>query len=163
MPYMISLALLMALLWLGLSGLFKPVVLALGVASIVLAVWLARRMDVVGVEHNPVLFSWRLPLYWAWLIREIIVANLNVARLVLSPRRIEPRVIHVPVPHRSAVAKVAYANSVTLTPGTVSLHLSRDELTVHALDAQSAAGIESGDMAHRIQWLEAGRETSEKT
>jgi multicomponent Na+:H+ antiporter subunit E len=154
MRYMISLGLLLAVLWLSISGVYKPQIIALGVASIVLVVWLARRMDVVGVEHNPVLYSWRLPLYWAWLIGEIVKANLTVIGLVIRPARIKPSIVTVPVPHRTAVAKVTYANSCTLTPGTVTLVLERDELTAHVLDAGSADELKAGHMAARISWLE---------
>ncbi len=154
MRYMISLGILLAALWLSISGVYKPQIIALGAASVVLVVWLSRRMDVVGVEHNPVLYSWRLPLYWAWLVGEIIKSNLTVVRLILSPDKISPRIVTVPVPPANAVAKVTYANSCTLTPGTVTLLLESDELTAHVLDAGSAADLEAGRMAARISWLE---------
>jgi len=154
MRYMISLGLLLAVLWLSISGVYKPQIIALGAASVALVVWLARRMDVVGVEHNPVLYSWRLPIYWAWLIMEIIKSNLTVIRLVFTPDRIKPSIVTVPVPHKTAVAKVTYANSCTLTPGTVTLLLEPDELTAHVLDTDSAEGLRAGHMAARISWLE---------
>ncbi len=154
MRYIISLTLVLAALWLAVSGVYKPLILMLGAGSVALVVWLSLRMEVVGVEHNPVLFSWRLPLYWLWLVWQIVVTNINVARLILSPGRIHPRMLSVPVPHKTAVAKVAYANSVTLTPGTVSLLLTEKELTVHALDIGSARELEAGTMAERIAWLE---------
>ena len=157
MRYAASLATILALLWLGISGVYKPLILGLGAASIALVVWIAHRMDVVGVEHNPALYSWRLPVYWAWLLWQIIVANFQVAACVMMPARIRPRVVRVPVPQRTAVGKVTYANSVTLTPGTVTLLLEPDELTVHALHAASADDLEGGAMAQRIRWLEAGR------
>ena len=154
MRYLISLGMLLAALWLAISGVYKPQIIALGAASVVLVVWLSRRMDVVGVEHNPVLYSWRLPLYWAWLVFEIIKANLTVVRLVLTPGKISPRVVTVPVPHKTAVAKVTFANSCTLTPGTVTLLLEPTELTAHVLDADSAKDLEAGRMAAKISWLE---------
>lgn len=155
---MISLALVLAVLWLGISGVYKPVVLALGAASVLLVVWLSARMEVVGTEHNPVLYSWRLPIYWAWLVGQIVMANINVARLVLQPERIKPRVLRAPVPQKTSVAKVTYANSITLTPGTVTLALEADYVDVHAIDDKSAAGVEDGSMAARVCWLEQGRE-----
>jgi len=154
MRYVLSLALLLAALWLGISGVYKPLLFLLGAASVALVVWLSRRMDVVGVEHNPTIYSWRLPIYWGWLVWQIILANFNVARLVLSPRRISPRIVTVPVPHQTAVAKVTYANSCTLTPGTVTLLLEHDELTAHVLDQSSADDLQAGHMARRISWLE---------
>lgn len=157
MRYLLSLAVTLAALWLGISGVYKPIILMLGAGSVLLVVWLSARMEVVGTEHSPVIYSWRLPVYWAWLVGQIVSANLNVARSVLSPARIAPQIIRVPVGHKSAVARVTYANSVTLTPGTVSLYLSDQELLVHALDRQSAEGVEQGEMARRVQWLEGGR------
>ncbi len=154
MRYILALTFILAALWLAVSGVYKPLILLLGAGSIALVVWLALRMEVVGEEHNPVIYSWRLPLYWAWLMWQIVRANLNVARLILSPRDIRPRVVTVPTPHHSTVARVTYANSVTLTPGTVSLLLTKQELTVHALDTRSVEELEEGTLARRIAWLE---------
>lgn len=157
MRYVISLTLILAALWLAVSGVYKPLILSLGAGSVAFVVWLSLRMRIVGPEHNPVVFSWRLPVYWMWLVWQIIVANLNVTRRVLNPRSIQPRVLRISVPHHSAVAKVTYANSVTLTPGTVSLLLDERSLLVHALDEESAEGLMSGEMADRISWLEGER------
>ncbi|MDZ7791156.1 MAG: Na+/H+ antiporter subunit E [Xanthomonadales bacterium] len=156
-----SLTLILAALWLGISGVYKPVVLALGAASVLLVVWLSARMEVVGTEHNPVLYSWRLPVYWAWLVGQIVTANINVARLVLNPKGIRPRVIRAPVPQKTSVAKVTYANSITLTPGTVTLRLESDFVEAHAIDDNSAAGVEDGSMSKWVCWLEQGRERAE--
>jgi len=155
MRYSVSLAILLAVLWLAISGVYKPPLFVLGAASIAIVVWLSRRMDVVGVEHNPVLYSWRLPVYWLWLLGEIAKSNLEVARAALSPRdRVRPRLIRVPVRLGSAVAKVTYANSVTLTPGTVTLLLEEDYLEAHALLESTASELESGEMERKIVWLE---------
>lgn len=158
MRYFLSLAIILSALWLGISGVYKPVILALGAASVLLVVWLSARMEVVGTEHNPVLYSWRLPVYWGWLVWQIVAANVHVARLVLQPQRIRPRVIRAPVPHKTSVAKVTYANSITLTPGTVTLQLEADFVEVHAIDHHSAAGVEDGSMASKVSWLEHGRQ-----
>lgn len=157
MRYLMSLALVLAALWLAVSGVYKPLIFTLGAGSIALVLWLSARMEVVGTEHNPIIYSWRLPAYWAWLAWQIVKSNANVVRAVISPGRVAPRIIRVPVGYQSAVAKVTYANSVTLTPGTVSLYLTDQELTVHALDPYSAEGVKQGDMARRIAWLEGGR------
>jgi multicomponent Na+:H+ antiporter subunit E len=157
MRYAASLAAVLVLLWLGISGVYKPLILGLGVGSVALVVWISRRMDVVGVEHNPVLYSWRLPVYWLWLLWQIIIANFQVAACALQPSRVNPRVVRVPVPQKTAVGKVTYGNSITLTPGTVTLLLAPDEVTVHALTPASAEDLESGAMAERILWLEGSR------
>ncbi len=158
MRYLISLALLLAVLWLAISGVYKPIILILGAGSVVLVVWLSRRMDVVGIEHNPALYSWRLPLYWGWLVWQIVLANLQIARRILSPDMgLEQRVLRVPLKHRSDVARVTYAQSITLTPGTVTLRMEGDELEVHALTPEAREGLESGEMSRKVKWLEGDR------
>jgi len=159
MRYVISLILILSALWLAISGVYKPLLFILGAASVGLVTWLSVRMDVVGQEHNPVLYSWRLFRYWNWLVVQILKSNIHVAKLALTPARIQPQLLTVPVPHQDEVAKVTYANSCTLTPGTVALQLRSDELLVHALDDASAADLRSGEMADRISWLE-GRDPS---
>lgn len=158
MRYLISLAILLALLWLGISGVYKPLLFALGSVSVLFVVWMSRRMDVVGVEHNPVMYSWRLPLYWTWLVWEIAKANLAVARAALAPAEyVKPRVVRVPVRLKSPIAKVTYANSITLTPGTVTLQLEPDWIEAHALMESTARDLESGEMERKIAWLENAR------
>lgn len=155
MRYLFSLAIVLSLLWLGMSGVYKPLMYILGASSVVFVVWMSRRMDVVGVEHNPVLYSWRLPIYWLWLLWEIVKSNIDVAHAALSPGRlVRPRVLKLPVQLDSAVGKVTYANSITLTPGTVTLLLEDDHVEVHALLERSAASLESGEMERKIAWLE---------
>ena len=154
MRNLVSLFVLLALLWLALSGVYKPLLFALGLGSVAFALWISRRMDVIGDENNPGLFSWRLPVFWAWLVWQIVLSNLHVARLVFSPRKIAPRVMKLPVKQASVAGKVTFANSVTLTPGTVSLELEGDELTVHALDDQSAEELLQEGMGDKVRWLE---------
>ena len=155
MRYAISLAVVLALVWLGISGVYKPLLFALGAGSVVFVVWMSRRMDVVGVEHNPVLYSWRLPVYWLWLLVEIVKSNIDVARAALNPdRHVDPEVFTVPLDLNSSVGKVTYANSITLTPGTVTLLLEDDEVEVHALLRRSAESVRSREMERKIGWLE---------
>ena len=158
MRYLLSLALILALLWLGISGVYKPLLFMLGAASVVFVVWLSKRMDVVGVEHNPIIYSWRLPLYWAWLIWQVIIANLQVAAAALKPgNQVRPQMVEVPVDCKSAVGKVTYANSVTLTPGTVTILLESNCLQAHALLDSSAESLKSGEMERWVQWLEGSK------
>lgn len=154
MRNLVSLFVLLALLWLALSGVYKPLLIGLGLLSVGFALWISRRMDVIGDENNPGLFSWRLPVYWAWLVWQIALSNLHVARLVFSPGRISPQVMKMPVRQASDAGKVTFANSVTLTPGTVTLALEGDELTVHALDDQAADELRREGMGDKVRWLE---------
>lgn len=155
MRYAISLSVVLALIWLGISGVYKPLLFALGAGSVLFVVWVSRRMDVVGVEHNPILYSWRLPVYWLWLLWEIVKSNIDVARAALNPdRHVDPEVFTVPMDLDSSVGKITYANSITLTPGTVTLLLEDDDVEVHALLRSSADGVRSRSMEKKIRWLE---------
>lgn len=159
MRYIVALGLTLAALWLALSGVYKPLILTLGAASIGLVLWLGWRMEIIGAEHDPVGFSWRLPVYWCWLVGQIVSANIDVARCVLQPQRLRPQTVRVPEPAFTPLGVVTYANSITLTPGTATLDRVAGELIVHALHDDSAAGVLSGDMAAWVQWLESGADT----
>lgn len=137
---------------------YKPLLFILGAVSVLFVVWLSHRMDVVGVEHNPILYSWRLPIYWAWLVWQILIANLQVAAAALKPAgHVRPQIVEVPVSCQSAVGKVTYANSITLTPGTVTLLLEQNFIRAHALLDSSAAGLKTGQMEHWVRWLEGSK------
>lgn len=154
MRYITSLSFVLVVLWLAVSGVYKPLLFVLGGGSVALVVWLSVRMDVVGIEHDPVLYSWRLPIYWGWLLWQIVLTNINVAGRIFKPSSIRSHLLKVPVPLDTAVAKVTYANSCTLTPGTVALHLTEEELLVHVLDDYSSKDLKDGHMARKIAWLE---------
>ena len=133
--------------WLLLSGHYEPLLIGLGVASCLLVVVIAWRMDVVDHEGHPIHLTWRGVTYFPWLIVEIVKANIQVARLIIDPKLpIGPRVILVKASQRSDLGHVIYANSITLTPGTVSVDVRGGEILVHAIDEAAAAGVESGDM-----------------
>lgn len=157
MKQLLVLAFTLSVLWLAISGVYKPVIFLLGIGSLVLVLWVACRMRIIGEEHNPLVFSWRLPFFWLWALREIIEANVHVARLVFRPQEISPRIVKVPVPLQSELGKVVYGNTCTLTPGTVTLTLDNEKLVAHALDERSAEALLSGRLVQKIQWLEGSK------
>ena len=91
-------------------------------------------------------------------LAEIVRSNLHVARLVFDPQGVSPRIVTTRVPFKSALGKVVYGNTCTLTPGTVTLMLSEDKLVAHALDAQSAEALSDGKLARKVRWLEGNTE-----
>ena len=134
MIYVIGLTTALALLWLGMSGLFEPMILGLGVVSIVLTVILAMRLGLKDREVSPYHRIFPFLAYTPWLILEIIKANFTVVKAILSPDiDIEPTLVKVKTTCRSDLAKVIFANSITLTPGTVTLRVDDDTLLVHGL------------------------------
>lgn len=162
MLHAISLGLVLFGLWLLLSGYFVTLLLALGVASVAIIVWIAHKMDVIDHEGHPIHLTQRVLLYWPWLIKEIVMANLHVARAIVSrdmPVRLS--VLKVRSTQKTELGQVVFANSITLTPGTVTIEVDKDILTVHALTRGTADDLKSGEMDRRVTQLEAHPDSSD--
>jgi multicomponent Na+:H+ antiporter subunit E len=142
--------LLIAATWLLWSGMTKPLLLGLGALSSLLVLWLAVRMQFF---HRDVFFLhllFKLPGYWGWLFVEAVKSNLHVARIVLSPRlRISPTTVQIQAISKTPVGQVLLANSITLTPGTVTLDVDEGVLTVHCLTREGAEELLRGEMNRR--------------
>lgn len=145
-------AVLLFLFWLFMSGHFTPLLLGLGVASVALTVLLAKRMNVIDHESYPLHLSLKLPGYFLYLFKEIVKANIDVVTRILRWRStsISPQIIEIQQPQKSDLGAVIYANSITLTPGTVTVKLSGDSLTVHALSKETAAELTTGSISKEI-------------
>ena len=147
----------MACLWLLLSGHFEALLLSLGVVSIVLVVFVSHRMDVVDHEGHPIHLGWRAITYFAWLTWEIIKANIDVAKIIINPKMpIHPTIIRIPSTQHTELGHVIYANSITLTPGTITVDIVEGQLDVHALTAEAADELETGRMDRRATRMEVG-------
>lgn len=141
--------------WLLWSGLFEPLLLSFGVLSCVIVLWILARMGVVDQEAAPIRIGLRFPFYAPWLLWQIVRSNVDVAARILKPALpIEPGLIRVKAGQRSDLGRVIYANSITLTPGTVSVAVDGDEIAVHALSHEAAADLLSGEMDRRVRRLE---------
>ena len=154
----ITLGLFLYALWLLLSGYFQhPLLLSLGAASCLVAILISRRMDFIDHEGHPIHITPRGIGYFPWLLKEIILSNIHVVRVILSPSLpIAPKLFTVRASQRDELGQVVYANSITLTPGTISVNLERDLITVHALTANTKAGLETGEMDRRVSRLMHG-------
>ena len=125
--------------------------MALAVASVLVVVLISRRMDVIDHEGHPIHLGWRSIFYWPWLFWEILKSNVQIARVILGrPMPILPAVIKVKGSQKSELGHVIYGNSITLTPGTVTIGLERGVLTVHALTKGTADDLKSGGMDRRV-------------
>lgn len=141
--------------WLLLSGYFEPFLIAAGAGSAVAVVLLARRMELIDQEGHPIHLGWRLLGYWPWLMKEIVKSAWDVSRIILDPRLpISPRLISVHATQKTAVGLVTYANSITLTPGTISVEVAEGRILVHALTAAGAEGLAEGEMDRRVTRFE---------
>lgn len=145
----------LAILWLLLSGHYNPLLLVLGICSVLLVLYITHRMGVVDQESHPIQINpLSLISYWLWLLKEIFMSNITVSKCVLSPKLpIEPRVITVRAEQRTGLGRVIYANSITLTPGTVTLEISEQEIEVHALMTSTAESLQTGDMSKKVSQI----------
>ncbi|MDP7547790.1 MAG: Na+/H+ antiporter subunit E [Alphaproteobacteria bacterium] len=151
----IGLCLALAACWLLLSGYFQVLLLSLGAASVAFCVWIAVRMDLIDHEGVPMHMTLAGLRYVPWLLWEIVKANVDVAKRVISPSLpIAPSLFDAPVSQKTDLGQVLYANSITLTPGTVSVDLSPGVIQVHALHDGAAEGLLEGEMDRRVGAVE---------
>lgn len=131
--------------------------LACGVVSCIFVTYLTHRKGILDEEGHPIHLALAILAYFPWLLWQIVLANLDVAYRVWQPRlNISPRMVRIPYSTKTPVATVVYANSITLTPGTVTVSVDeqKGEMLVHALTDKSAASLLSGTMQDRIHKLE---------
>lgn len=143
---------LLCVFWILLSGQFQPLMLGLGLLSVALTVFLAKRMNLIDHESYPFHLFSKFPGFFIYILKEIIKANIEVIKQIISlnGKSISPQLIEIPVPQKSDLGRVIYANSITLTPGTVSVSLSKNKLTVHALTKDAAQDLTEGCMSKKI-------------
>lgn len=158
MKYSFTLLIALVASWLLWSGHFENMfVLLLGGVSVLLCLWICIRMKIVDEEGAPLeLNPFRLIFgYLPYLIKEIVVSNLEVARIILSPKlELQRNLIEVGAHQKTEIGRVVLANSITLTPGTVSVSMEKDRVLVHCLSFEGAEEDLSGDMDRRVCRLE---------
>ena len=155
MRHTVILSLLLSAFWLLISGHNTALMLSLGALSIALVLYIAHRMDVVDHESQPLHITLQLPGFYAWLIKEIVLANLLVVKHIwLGNKTISPTLKIIKASQKTDIGKVIYANSITLTPGTVTVNLQGDQFMVHALLRESIEDLEAGEMDRRVTQLE---------
>ncbi|HOI42824.1 MAG TPA: Na+/H+ antiporter subunit E [Elusimicrobiales bacterium] len=141
------------LFWLALSGQFTGLLLGSGAAAALFVAALGRG----GPALPGPAFLLRLAVYLPWLFRQIVLSSLDVAYRVLHPSRpIDPGVIRIKNPCRTRLGTALLANSITLTPGTVTLDAGAEELLVHSVSEEAAASLRSGEMQRRVLEVEGG-------
>jgi len=153
MPFLAS-TVLLCLFWLLLSGHYTGLLLSLGALSVLLVVWILRRMNRVDGEQVAVRISLGFFGYLIWLLWAVVKANVDVVRRIWDPKMpIDPRWRRVDVKVTSKLEKTLYANSITLTPGTLTTDVHEDHFLVHALSEEGIRELEEGEMERRIRRL----------
>lgn len=148
----------LCLYWFLLSGHTSILLLTLGLASVILVVWLVRRMDRNDNAPFRMLFKMEFFSYLSWLTWQVIITNIDVARRIWDPSLpIKPVCRKIKVSISDPLIKTIYANSITLTPGTVTTEVGEDYFIVHALNSESLDELEEGEMERRLSRLELTR------
>ena len=143
-------------IWLLLSGHYDPLLLTLGVLSCITCLYVTWKAKFIDEEGLPLHLLFRLPIYTLWLFKEIIKANFDTAKIIILNNP-DPQNFRVKSSQKTEAGKVTYANSITLTPGTVTTVLDGDILEVHALSSDMADDVKSGVMDKKVSWLEGNK------
>ena len=142
--------------WLLMSGYYTPLILSLGVISCLLCVYLTIKGKFLDNETLPIYFFPRLIQYTLWLIKEILKSNITTAKVIIMKSE-DPELFSVKATQKTNEGKVTYANSITLTPGTVTTQIKNDIFEVHALTKEFGDDVRSSDMDKMVTWLEKGK------
>lgn len=144
--------------WLLWSGIYKPLLLGLGLASVATCVYLAIRMRAIDGEGSGFTIMdhlHQLASYWPWLIKEIAKSNVDVTKAVLASKiDVDPVLVRLKPTQKTRMGRVIYGNSITLTPGTITVDMKDELLLVHALSQEGADGLAEGEMDRRVSALE---------
>ena len=141
--------------WLLWSGYYLPLIISFGVGSVLLTLWISKRLNVIDEEAQPLQPA--LIGYIPWLIIEIVKANIDVLGRILSrdPKAVEPTWVRVPAKQKTRFGRVLFANSITLTPGTVSVQIDDGSILVNAISPEGAESLmQGGDMGAKVCSLE---------
>jgi len=135
------------------SGHYSVLIVSLGIISCAFCVYVAKRGKLIDDEGLPTFFIPRLLNYLMWLFKEILKSNVITAKVIINGK-VEPEIFTVKSSQVTDVAKVIYANSITLTPGTVTTKIQKDVFEVHALNSDFGNDVRTNEMDKKVTWLE---------
>lgn len=151
----VSLAGLLFAFWLALSGHYTPMLITAGAVCSVACVFAAIRMRSADPEGHPIELFWGAITYFPWLFVEIAKSGWSVTKVILHPSLpISPTMTVVRASQKTPAGMATYANSITLTPGTITVEVNGNEFTVHAVVRDGALDVEGGQMDRRVSRFE---------
>jgi multicomponent Na+:H+ antiporter subunit E len=150
--------------WLVLSGHYNTWLVASGAVLSIAVVGFCLFKGLTDEEGFPIEKLPRALAYWPWLGWQMVLSALNVSKIILDPKLpISPTMVKVDAQQKSAVGLATYANSITLTPGTISVEVSERGKTiwVHAITRENAEGFADDEMNRRVAWMDAAAPKAE--
>ena len=156
MTYLLSTAAVLLLFWLIMSGIYTTFLITAGVIfSVAIAFFCSKRLRILDRDGHPIHLILGAITYWPWLLWQITMSAWTVSRIILTPSLpISPTLVRIKASQRTNAGKVTYANSITLTPGTISVDLEGNDILVHALTREGAADLATGAMDLRVSRFE---------
>jgi len=139
-------------LWFVLSSYLKSLLLFFGLISVVFVLWMSARSKSLNYDVLPIKLLIKLPIYWLWLIKEIIKSGITTTKVIWKGNY-NPELIKVKSSQKNDTGKANYANAITLTPGTVTIEIDKDTFLVHALSKELSDDLQSGEMDKFITGL----------
>ncbi|BDX05249.1 Na+/H+ antiporter subunit E [Planctobacterium marinum] len=152
MRHTLSFTVTLMVFWLLLSGHITSLMLSLEVISVVSVILLVHRLGMFDQETHPTNLILKLPKFLSWLIADLIMSNLQVVKLIWQPKpQLSPALLTVNMHQPGDMERVIYANSITVTPGTLTVDLQNDTITVHTLTEDMSTTIRSGERDHKVK------------
>ena len=144
------------IIWILLSGVYTPLIISLGIFSTFFTLYILRNLNFLEFNSNEYICLYNLFFsYIPWLLKEIFISGFKTSLIILSPKtNLNSKFSFLTTTQRSDSGKVIYANSITLTPGTVSVQIEENKILVHALIEKSIDELSDGEMDKKVSLLE---------
>ncbi len=142
--------------WILLSGEFTFILITSGIVASLIVAYLSHDIFIgkadLKTETGRVL---KFTKYVPWLLWKVILANFEIAYLVLHPKMlVDPQIVRFKNDLKTDLGIVTLANSITLTPGTITVEANKEEFVIHAIWQKSAEGIIDGEMQRKVKEIE---------
>lgn len=158
MKYLLQLSLFifLFLFWIILSGKGDIWLIASGAVISIAIVIIATYINLLDEEGHPIRILPRSFIYWLWLLKEIILSAIYLSKIIISPKlSISPQYVKIKSNQKSSLGFSIFANSITLTPGTITVIAknSTKEIDVHAITQETGKNLQTGKMDTMVSWL----------
>ena len=144
-----------SILWLIFSGVYEPLTLSFGVVSVLIVTAIISLLKMSSSSDDRFSYGNFFISYLPWLLKEIVISGIKTSSNILGFKKFKSHAKKIKVSQKTQLATVIYANSITLTPGTLTIEVDRDDLFVHALCDSSLTELEIGEMDKRVRELES--------
>lgn len=144
--------------WIFFAGNWQVSTLITGLGAATAVTLASFRCNVVDREGHPFHLAFTLPFYWLWLAKEVLLSTLTITRIIWKPElEIHPGFTWLHLHQHTDLGRTIYANSVTMTPGTVCVNIQPRRVLVHAIEHNSLKELASGSIDKRILRLTGAR------